>query len=95
MSDGGSAGVIETTNTAQLPEPFKWDEQDDADHYCVGFFAPIQILYVQTFQPTFASGVAWPHFLNNYRQIDPLRQTISQIDQTVVLPDFTVSSQHF
>ena len=95
LSDGGSAGVIETTNTTQLPEPYKWDEPDDTDHYCVGFFAPVQILFIQTFQPTFASNVAWPHFLNHYREIDPPSQTVSEINQKVILPDFTVSSLLF
>lgn len=87
--------MIETTNTTQLPEPYKWDEPDDSDHYSVGFFAPVQILYIQTFQPTFASDVAWPHFLNRYREIDPPSQDVSEINQTVVLPDFTVSSIFF
>ena len=95
LSDGGSAGVIETTNTTQLPEPYKWDEPDDADHYCVGFFAPVQILFIQTFQPEFADNVAWPHVLAHYREIDPPSQAISEINQMVILPDFTVSSLLF
>lgn len=93
--DAGSAGVIETSNTTQLPEPFKWDEQDDSDHYCVGFFTWVQFLYVQTFQPTFASGVAWPHFWDQNRQIDPPSQTVSEINETIILPDFTVSLWRF
>ena len=43
-------------------------------------------------QPTFASGVAWPHFLNSYRQIDPVSQAVSEFNTTVILPDFTISS---
>ena len=96
LSDGGpGVGAIETSNTTLQPEPFKWDEPDDPDHYSVGFFAQVRTLYIQTFQPTFADSVAWPHFLDSYRQIDPVSQAVSEINQTVVLPDFTVSSHLF
>lgn len=95
ISDGGSAGAIETSNTTLQPEPFKWDELDDADHYSIGFFAQVRIIYIQTFQPTFSNGVAWAHFLDSYRQIDPVSQAVSELNQTVILPDFTVSLHLF
>ena len=42
-----------------------------------------------------ANSVAWPHFLDSYCQIDPVSQAVSEINQTVVLQDFTVSSHLF
>jgi hypothetical protein len=88
----GQDGPVVTTNTTELPEPFKFDEADDSDHYSVGFFTQVQILFIQRIQPTFASNVAWPYHLNRYRSIDPFDWSGSEINQLVVLPDFTVTT---
>jgi|HubBroStandDraft_6_1064221.scaffolds.fasta_scaffold161103_3 hypothetical protein len=89
----GQDGPVVTTNTAALPEPYKFDWPDDSDHYSVGFFAQVQILFPQRIQPTFASSVAWPYVLNHYRLIDPFDWSGSEINQLVIIPDFTVSLQ--
>lgn len=88
----GPDGAVETSNTTLQAEPFKWDAQEDTDHYSVGFFTYVRLEYIQTFQPTFASGVAWPHFLDSYRQIDPVSRAISEFNTTVILPDFSIVS---
>jgi hypothetical protein len=88
----GQDGVVVTTNTTELPEPFKFDEVDDSDHYSVGFFTQVQILFIQRIQPTFTSNVAWPFHLNRYRMIDPLDWSGSEINQLVIIPDFTVTT---
>jgi len=86
-------GSVETkTSWAVLPEPFKFDEPDDADHYCVGFVGQVPNPFLQHIQPTFASSVAWPHVLDSYRLIEPPDwYGTSQIDDWTVIPDFTVS----
>jgi hypothetical protein len=87
----GQGGPVVTTNTVTLAEPYKWDEPDDTDHYCVGFFTQVQILFPQEIQPTFASNVAWPYVLNHYRVIDPPDWSGSVFNEGVTIPDFTVS----
>jgi hypothetical protein len=84
-------GIVETISWASLPEPFKFDELDDSDHYTVGFFAQIPLPFPQQIQPTFADGVAWPHILTQYRSIDPFDWTGSETGEPVLIPDFTVS----
>ena len=86
-------GVVETVSWASLPEPFKFDEPDDSDHYTVGFFAQIPLPFPQRIQPMFANDVAWPHVLTQYRSIEPFDWTGSETGQTVFIPDFTVSLQ--
>jgi hypothetical protein len=88
-------GPIETSSWAPLPEPFKFDEPDDSDHYNVGFFAQSLNPFWQHIQPTFASGVAWPHFLDQYRSIEPPEWygLESETNQWTTIPDFTVSLQ--
>ncbi len=91
---GDEGGVIvETTNTTLLPEPFKFDEPDDSDHYSVGFSAQVHLLYPQRIQPTFSGSVAWPHVRDSYRSIEPFDWSGSAINQLVIIPDFTVSRQ--
>jgi hypothetical protein len=51
QSQGG--GFTENTSWAALPEPFKFDEPNDSDHYSVGFFAQSFSPYPQHLQPTF------------------------------------------
>lgn len=86
----GSAGT--TTGLNDLPEPFKFDEPDDADHYCVGFLGQVPNPYLQHIQPTFASSVVWPHVLGSYRLIEPPDwYGTSLITDWTVIPDFTVS----
>lgn len=93
QTQGG--GFTETTSWAPLPEPFKFDEPDDSDHYSVGFFAQIFVPFFQYLQPTFASNVAWPHVLNHYRSIEPFDWVGSEstTNPWTVIPDFTVSLQ--
>ena len=88
LQDGG---VVETVSWASLPEPFKFDEPDDADHYTVGFFAQMPSPFPQRIQPVFANDVAWPHVLTQYHSIEPFDWTGSETGQTVFIPDFTVS----
>jgi hypothetical protein len=90
-----SDGATETTNSwAALPEPFKFDEPDDADHYCVGFFGQVPSPFRQHIQPTFASRLAWPHVVDGYRSIEPPDwYGFSLITDWAVVPDFTVSVQ--
>jgi hypothetical protein len=84
-------GVVETVSWATMPEPFKFDEPDDSDHYTVGFFDWIPSPFPQRIQPIFASGVAWPHVLSQYRSIEPFDWTGSETGEPVFIPDFTVS----
>jgi hypothetical protein len=86
-------GVVSTTTWEALPEPFKFDEPDDSDHYSVGFFAQVPSPFPQRIQPTFASSVAWPHVLIQYRSIEPFDWSGSEANQPVIIPDFTVSLQ--
>ena len=86
-------GPVSTTSWASLPEPFKFDQPDDSDHYTVGFFAQIPSPFPQQIQPTFASDVAWPHVLTHYRSIEPFDWSGSETNQTLFIPDFTVSLQ--
>jgi hypothetical protein len=90
-----NGNTAECTNSfAALPEPFKFDEPDDADHYGVGFVGLVPNPYRQHIQPTFSSSVAWPRVLDGYRLIKPSDwQGYSQIDDWAVVPDFTVSLQ--
>jgi hypothetical protein len=90
-----SDGATETTNSrAALPEPFKFDEPDDADHYCVGFFGQVPSPFRQHIQPTFASRLAWPHVVDGYRSIEPPDwYGFSLITDWAVVPDFTISVQ--
>jgi hypothetical protein len=86
-------GATETKDSwAALPEPFKFDEADDADHYRVGFFGQVPSPFRQHIQPTFASNVAWPHDLGSYRSIEPPDwYGYSLITEWAIIPDFTVS----
>jgi hypothetical protein len=86
-------GPIETRSWPLMPEPFKFDEPDDPDHYNVGFFAQSFNPFWQHIQPTFASGVAWPHVLNQYRSVDPpdWYGLESETNPWTTIPDFTVS----
>jgi len=84
-------GPISSHSWAPMPEPFKFDEPDDSDHYTVGFFAQIPSPFPQLIQPIFASGIAWPHVLAEYRSIEPFDWSGSETDQPIFLPDFTVS----
>jgi hypothetical protein len=86
-------GVVSTTTWEALPEPFKFDEPDDSDHYSVGFFAQVPSPFPQRIQPTFASSVAWPYVLTHYRSIEPFDWSGSEINQLIIIPDFTVSLQ--
>jgi hypothetical protein len=84
-------GLISKNSWAPMPEPFKFDEPDDSDHYTVGFFAQIPSPFPQIIQPTFASDVAWPHILTQYRSIEPFYWTGSETGEPVFIPDFTVA----
>lgn len=86
---------IKTQSWAPLPEPFKFDEPDDSDHYSVGFVAQSFSPYWQHIQPTFAGNVAWPHVLNQYHSIEPFDWygLESETNQWTTIPDFTVSLQ--
>jgi hypothetical protein len=88
-------GPIETRSWAPLPEPLKFDEPDDSDHYSVGFFAQSLLPFLQHIQPMFASSVGWPHILNQYRSIEPFDWygEESETNQWTTIPDFTVSLQ--
>lgn len=88
-------GDVVTTQTWQaLPEPFKFDEPDDSDHYSVGFFAQIPSPFPQHIQPTFANSVAWPYVLTHYRSIEPVDWFGFESETgPVITPDFTVSLQ--
>jgi len=89
------AGPVTTTSWAPQPEPFKFDEPDDADYYGVGFVAQSLLPFWQHIQPTFASSVPWPHVLNQYRWIEPpdWYGLESETDQWTTIPDFIVSLQ--
>jgi hypothetical protein len=50
-------------------------------------------LFPQRIQPTFASSVAWPYVLTHYRSIEPFDWSGSEINQLIIIPDFTVSLQ--
>ena len=84
-------GVVSTSSWASLPEPFKFDQPDDSDHYTVGFVAQIPSPFPQQVQPMFASGVAWPHLFTQYRSIEPFNWSGFETNQPLFIPDFTVS----
>jgi hypothetical protein len=88
-------GAVVTTSWEAMPEPFKFDEPDDSDHYSVGFFAQSFSPFWQHIQPTFASSVVWPHVLNQYHLIEPFDWygLESETNQWTTIPDFTVSLQ--
>jgi hypothetical protein len=79
-------GVVVTTSWAPMPEPFKFDEPDDADHYAVGFFAQVTSPFPQHVQPVFASSVPWPHDLNSYRWIEPSDWYQPAMNDLVIVP---------
>ena len=90
--DGGLEG---TTGWGPMPEPFKFDEPDDSDHYSVGFFFQVPSPFLQHIQPVFASSVAWPHVLTHYRSIEPpdWYGYESGTNQWTTIPDFAISLQ--
>jgi hypothetical protein len=67
----------------------------DLSLYSVGFFAQSLLPFWQHIQPTFASSVAWPHVLNQYRSIEPpdWYGLESETNQWTTIPDFIVSLQ--
>ena len=95
QSQGGDP-IANPAGWAAMSEPFKFDEQDDSDHYSVGFVAQSFSPFPQYIKPTFASSVAWLNALTqHYRSIEPPDWDGSEslTTQWTIIPDFTVSLQ--
>jgi hypothetical protein len=81
-----------TSVSALRPDPLKWDAPDETDNYVVGYFAQAVRGWSNEIGVNLASGVFWgAHLRPGYNVIDPPYYFFQEVQERIVLSDFTVS----
>lgn len=82
--------IIEKGKWLPLPEPSKWNAQDDDDHYRVNFVTSAPRVFQNRLEVRFNDDVIWRNpnefIAAGYRRIDPQAWWFSQIGDVTVLP---------